>query len=364
MKLNEIISQLITWCPPQYQESYDNAGLITGHPEMEVTGAMLCLDSTEAVINEAIEKKVNLVIAHHPIVFSGLKSITGKTYMERVLIKAIKNDIAIYAAHTNLDNVGKGVNQKIAKKLGLINCSILAPKKGTLKKLFTYIPTDALEKVQNALFEAGAGNIGNYSECSFQVSGTGTFKGNDESTPTLGEKGKRHSEQESKLEVIFPAHLESKLIYTLKENHPYEEVAYEIISLDNSNQDVGSGMIGELETSMSESDFLNYLKKNMKAQMIRHTSFREKAVQRVAICGGSGSFLLNHAIGAKADVFVSADFKYHQFFDADGKILICDIGHFETEQFTQELFHAFLREKFRNFAVHFSTVNTNPVNYY
>ena len=364
MKLKEIVVALEDWCPLSYQESYDNAGLITGDPNMNVSGAILCVDSTEAVLEEAIEKNVNLVIAHHPILFSGLKSITGANYIERVIIKAIKNDIAIYASHTNLDNMAFGVNQKIAEKLSLTNCSILSSSNTTLKKLYSYVPNDAIEKVKNALFAIGAGKIGNYSECSFKISGTGTFKGNLESNPTIGKKGKRHQEQEFKLEVLFPSHLESKIIYTLKEHHPYEEVAYEIISIDNLNQEVGAGMIGELESAMDETDFLEHLKSSMQAQVIRHTQLLNNKVKRVAICGGSGSFLLQNAISANADVFVTADFKYHQFFDADHTIVICDIGHYESEQFTQEVFHAFLTEKFRNFAVHFSTVNTNPVNYY
>lgn len=363
MKIKKVINYLETIAPPSYQESYDNAGLIVGNPNMDATGAIICLDSIEAVIDEAIEKKCNLVIAHHPIVFSGLKRFNGRTYIERVVMKAIKNDIAIYAAHTNLDNVKIGVNAKICEKIGLQNTKILSPKKGRLKKLYTFVPSAQSDKVRNALFEAGAGQIGNYDETSFNIVGAGTFRANEGANPHVGDIGKRHYEAEVKIEVIFEDYKEGRIIAALKQNHPYEEVAYDIVSLDNKSNDVGSGMIGELEKPMTEKAFLLHLKNVMNTPVIRHTAFNDKKVKRVAVCGGAGSFLLNKAISQKADVFVTGDYKYHQFFDADGEIIIADIGHYESEQFTIELFYELITKKFSNFAVHLTEVNTNPVKY-
>lgn len=363
MKIAEIIQTIENFAPISYQENYDNAGLIIGDKLTDCTGVLICLDSIEAVVDEAIAKNCNLIVAHHPIIFSGLKKINGKNYIERTIIKAIKNDIAIYACHTNIDNVRLGVSDVIAEKLNLKNRKILEPKKSILKKLFTYIPTKRKDDLLNALFAAGAGNIGNYSECSFSVEGNGTFKPNELANPVVGENGIRSNENEAKIEVIFPYYLESKIIQTLKANHPYEEVAYEIISLDNAFQDVGSGMIGVLENEMDEMQFLSYLKEKMNTQCIRYTSLLNKPIKTVAVCGGAGSFLLNQAISQKADVFITGDFKYHQFFDADNQLIICDIGHYESEQFTSQLFNKIISEKFPNFAVQISTINTNPVNY-
>jgi dinuclear metal center YbgI/SA1388 family protein len=364
MKIKEIIDCLETCAPLSLQESYDNCGLLTGNVEHEVTGALLSLDCTEPVIDEAISNKCNMIIAHHPIIFSDLKKLNGKNYIERTVIKAIKNDIAIYAIHTNLDNVIQGVNAKIAEKLGLQQLQILSPKKQLLRKLITFCPEKQAEKVRNAIFEAGAGNIGNYSECSFSSKGTGTFKGNESSNPALGERGKIEFADEIKIEVLLPAFLENTVISAMKAAHPYEEVAYDVIPLENRWQETGSGMFGILTEEMEETAFLQHVKKNLKTNMIRHTRLLGKAVKKVAVCGGSGSFLLHNAIHAGADCFITADFKYHQFFDADGNIVIADIGHYESEQFTPELIYGLLSQKFPTFAPLFSKVNTNPVNYF
>ena len=363
MKISKIIQYLEQVAPPQLQESYDNSKLITGNKSWECSGVLLTLDSTEKIIDEAIKTGCNLVIAHHPIVFSGLKSITGRNYIERTIIKAIKNDIAIYACHTNLDHISGGVNKKIADKIGLKNLKILAPKKQLLQKLFTYVPKQNAETLKNALFEAGAGQIGNYSECSFSTEGIGTFKGNESSNPTIGEKGTRHHENEIKLEVIFPSYLQSKIVSALKEAHPYEEVAYEILTLENVHQEIGAGMIGELENPMETREFLQYLKLNMQVSCIRHTDLIHSTIKKVAICGGAGSFLLENAKRSGADIFITGDYKYHQFFDADGQIIIADIGHYESEQFTPELIYDILSQKFDNFAIRLSKQNTNPINY-
>ena len=363
MKLKEITAHLESIAPLAYQESYDNAGLICGSPDMDITGALICLDSTEAVIDEAIATGCNLVIAHHPIVFSGLKKFNGKNYVERVIIKAIQNHIAIYAAHTNLDNVHNGVNAKIAEKLGLLNVSILSPQKGGLKKLVVFCPEAHAEAVRNALFSAGAGNISNYDECSFNTEGTGTFRAGEGANPFLGEKGQQHREKEVRIETIYPAHLEGQLLKAMYSVHPYEEVAYDLIPLGNKAVNVGSGIVGELPAESTEMEFLKNLKVQMKAQSVRYTALRDKKIRRIAVCGGSGSFLLPDAIRAGADVFVTADYKYHQFFDAENRIVIADIGHYESEQFTGELFYEILTKKFSTFAIHLSKINTNPINY-
>jgi dinuclear metal center YbgI/SA1388 family protein len=364
MKILEFTKVLEQIAPPAYQESYDNSGLLTGSIDDEVKGVLICLDSTEDVIQEAIDNNCNLIIAHHPIVFKGLKRLNGSNYVERVIIKAIKNDIAIYAIHTNLDNVlHQGVNAKIAEKLGLTNLKVLDAKRGVLKKLYTFAPAEHAEKVKNALFNAGAGNISNYSECSFNVEGTGTFKGAEGTNPFVGEVGLRHQEAEIKIEVIFPAHLENNILKELFAAHPYEEVAYDIVGLDNQFDLVGSGLVGELKEPIDTAMFLRELKSKMKTDCIRYTAICKDKISRVAVCGGAGSFLLKNAIRAKADIFVSADFKYHEFFDAENRIIIADIGHYESEQFTIEIIYDILLNKFPIFAILKSKVKTNPVSY-
>lgn len=363
MKIGAIVQHLENLAPPSFQESYDNAGLIVGSNSWECTGVLLTLDSTEEVIDEAIEKGLNLVVAHHPIVFSGLKRFTGRNYVERTVIKAIKNDIAIYAIHTNLDNMNNGVSAKICEKLGLVNVRVLAPKTQLLHKLIYYVPVDAAEPVRKAVFEAGAGKIGHYDCCSFNVEGTGTYRPGEGANPTQGTIGELEQTKEMRVELLYPKHLKGRVIAAMKRAHPYEEVAHEIIAIENALQTVGSGMIGELPQEMPEMDFLKQVKSSMQTACVKYTKLLEKPVKRVAVCGGAGGFLLRNAIGSKADVFITSDYKYHEFFDANGRIVIADIGHFESEQFTAELLSAHLTEKLGNFAVVFSETRTNPVNY-
>ena len=363
IQIKEVIKVLEDFANPGFQENYDNAQLIVGDRNLVATGAILTLDSTEDVVDEAISKNCNLIIAHHPIVFSGLKQLTGKNYIERTIIKAIKNNIAIYAMHTNIDNVIGGVNFKIADMLGLQKIEILAPKKGFLRKLCTYVPTNKSDAIMNALFAAGAGNIGNYSECAFQLDGKGSFKAGDLANPTIGEVGVRHTEAETKIEVLYNRVDESKIIAALKASHPYEEVPYECVALQNSHQGLGSGAIGELPEAIETMQFLYQLKELFKVDAIRFTNPTTDTIKKVALCGGSGSFLLPNAIREKADVFITGDFKYHEFFNADGQIIIADIGHYESEQFTKELFKEILQKKIPNFATHLSQVITNPINY-
>lgn len=362
--IQEIIQEIEGFAPLAYQESYDNAGLLVGDRTKKINQVLICLDCTEAVLDEAIQKKCSLVIAHHPIIFSGLKSLTGKNYIERIVIKAIKHGIAIYAAHTNLDNITRGVNAKIAEKLGLINAQILDPKPSMLKQLYTYVPKTNVDQVRKALFAAGAGEIGAYSQCSYMLEGEGTYFPHDEANPHIGKKNQLQKEAETKIEVVLPAHLEGKVFQALKQSHPYEEIAYGFIQLSNANPYIGSGLIGSLQSPVNLMDFLKFLKKKLKTNTIKYTNIPDKKIQKVAVCGGSGSFLLSKALQAGADIFVSGDFKYHQFFDGEDKIVIADIGHYESEQFTGEIFYEILSKKFPSFAIHLTSVNTNPVSYF
>jgi dinuclear metal center YbgI/SA1388 family protein len=363
MKVKDITEYLESLAPRAYQESYDNAGLLTGEPSQEVTGVLATLDCTEEVIQEAIDGGMNMVVAHHPIIFKGLKKLTGSNYVERTILKAIRSNIAIYAIHTNLDNIHTGVNRKIGEKIGLKNLRILLPKKDTLSKLVTFAPAENAGAVLQALYDAGAGQIGNYKNCSFSIEGTGTFTPNTQANPHIGKPNELETVKEQRVEVLFSSHLEGRILGALKKAHPYEEVAYYLTTLTNENQEVGSGMIGELEQPMEPIAFLRRLKSSMNLNTIRHTQLLDKKVKKVAICGGSGSFLLSHAIKNGADFFVTADFKYHEFFDADGKIAIADIGHYESEFFTKELIVELLKEKFPTFALNFSSTNTNPISY-
>lgn len=365
MKIKELIHAINEEAPLFYQESYDNSGLQIGNPENEVERALLTLDVTESTIQEAIDLKCKLIIAHHPVLFRPLKSLSGKNSIERIIIKAIQNDITIFAAHTNLDNMPDGVNLKIAEKLGIQNPKILSPIAHTILKLHTYVPIADCENLLNQLYQAGAGNIGNYSECSFKTSGLGTFRPNQKANPIIGQaNGPRETVSEQRIEVIFQEERQEKILAALLTHHPYEEVAYGIVRLENRDQTKGAGMIGDLQKPINVEDFLSIIKNNMKAKCIRHTSFHKTKIQKIAFCGGSGSFLLQEAIQQNADLFLTADFKYHQFFDADNQIIIADIGHYESEQFTIEIFSEIIKRKFPNFATHFTKVNTNPINYY
>ena len=364
MKLSEITSFLESFAPLEWQEDYDNSGLIVGKTDQEINQALISLDCTEAVIDEAIRSHCNLIISHHPIVFKGMKRFNDASYIERVISKAIKHNIALYAIHTNLDNILLGVNKQIMSCLGIQKPVILSPKEGILKKLSVFVPVGHVEQVRNALFTAGAGNIGNYSECSFNIDGMGTFFPKGNANPTLGEIGVREETKETSIEVIYPKHLERNILIAMFESHPYEEVAYNIYSLSNAYQEVGSGMVGNLPEALPPDAFLTYLKEKMQLSVIRHTQKPEKDIQRIAVCGGAGSFLLKQAIRAGADAFISADFKYHEFFDAENKIMIADIGHFESEQFTQHLLLEEIQNKFPNFAIRITIENTNPIKYF
>jgi dinuclear metal center YbgI/SA1388 family protein len=363
MLLSEITAYLEQFAPLGSQESYDNCGLIVGTHSTEIRGALLTLDCTEKVVDEAIKLNVNLIIAHHPIVFKGLKKFNGKNYVERTVINAIKNDIAIYAIHTNLDNYKGGVNAEIGRRLGLTDLRILSPKSSVLVKLSVFCPKEATEEVTSAMFSAGAGQIGEYADCAFETQGTGSFKPTENANPVIGTVNERESVNENKVEVICSTHKLGRIIQAMKDAHPYEEVAHDIYPILNSNQDEGAGMVGDLPGERDLLEYLKEVKKNFSCGTIKFTKATKNKVKKVAFCGGSGAFLIQQAKNAGADLYITGDIKYHEFFDGENDLAIADIGHYESEQFTPNLIHGILTKKFTTFALHLSKVNTNPINY-
>ncbi|WP_378186926.1 Nif3-like dinuclear metal center hexameric protein [Aquimarina sp. W85] len=363
MKIEQVIQHLENLAPLHYAEDFDNVGLLVGSKETVITGVLVTLDTLESIVDEAIEKECNLIISFHPIVFKGLKRFNGHTYVARVIEKAIKHDIAIYAIHTALDNANNGVNDMICEQLNLTQRQILIPQRGTIKKLITYAPQRDVDKIKTALFKEGAGAIGNYDHCSFTTTGLGSFKPLKDANPTVGSVGNLHIENETQIQITFSSHLENNIIKTLLKVHPYEEVAYELHTLENTNQKIGMGMLGFLEKPMTEIDFLHHIKKVFNAGCVRHSKLLDKPIQRIAVLGGSGSYAIKDAIRAKADVFITADMKYHQFYEAEDQLIIADIGHYESEQFTKNLIVSYLRKKISNFAIILSDKNTNPIQY-
>lgn len=363
MKLSEITAFLDSEIPLTLQESYDNCGLLIGNKIDEISGVLICLDITEEVLEEASAQNCNLIISHHPLIFSGLKSLTGKTQTERLVLTAIQQNLAIYALHTNLDNHSMGVNRMLCEKLGILNAQILKPQSGNLRKLVTFCPISHAEQVREAIFNAGAGHIGNYDSCSFIAEGNGTFRALQGAVPFVGKLGVLHIEPEIRIETIIPSFLETEIVSALVKAHPYEEVAYDIYPLGNSNSQTGAGMIGNLPHAVLAEDFLLEVKKILNLGCVRHTTLKNKFVQRIAVCGGSGSFLIKDAISSDADIYMTGDIKYHDFFIPENRIILADIGHYESEQFTKELIYTLLKKKFTTFALFISGTNTNPVNY-
>ena len=363
MTVNEISNIIEEFAPLGYQESYDNSGLLVGSPKSNVNGVLLTLDVTPEIIDEALARDANLIISHHPLIFKGLKRLTGANYVEQTVIKAIRHGISIYSAHTNLDNIWNGVSAEAAKRLGLENISILTPTTNQLVKLSVFVPTANAHEVRLALFNAGAGQIGNYDQCSYNTEGVGTFRAGEGSSPHVGEKGEIHLEPETRVEVIVPKPNLGKVLKAMVGKHPYEEIAYDICEVENANPRAGLGVLGSLPNAIAEEDFLRQLKKVFKTGCIRYSPLTGKKIKSVAICGGSGAEFIRDAISAKADIFITADVKYHQFFDAEGKLLIADVGHFESEQFAIDIFYEVLSKKIPNFVVLKSNVKTNPINY-
>lgn len=363
MKIKEIVNALEIFAPLPLQDGFDNAGLQIGLTDAEATGALLCLDVTEAVVDEAITLGYNLIVSHHPLIFKGYKSITGRDYVERCILKAIKNDIVIFSMHTNLDNVPQGVNFKIAEIIGLKNLRILEPKANQLLKLVTFVPEAQADEVRNALFAAGCGCIGNYDSCSYNLEGKGTFRAQPGTHPFCGEIGELHTEHEVRIETVLPAYLQGKVQKVLIEAHPYEEPAYDFYPLQNEWAQAGSGLVGELEEPETETDFLRRVKKLFEVGCVKHSRMTGRLIQKVALCGGAGAFLLPKAVGAHADVFLTGEVKYHDYFSYENDILIAEIGHYESEQYTKDLLYSIIREKFPTLDVQLTRVNTNPIKY-
>ncbi len=364
MQIKEITGYLESLAPLTFQESYDNSGLQVGDPGMEITGILIALDVTEGVLHEADDLGFNLIISHHPVIFGGLNSVTGKSLAEKIVRLAIKKEIAIYSGHTNFDAIAGGVNSALANRLGLVNQQILDPMRDQLKKIVVFVPHQQRDLVRQAMFDAGAGHIGAYDRCSFNLEGTGTFRGSEGSDPYVGTPGTMHQEPETRIETIVPAHLAGRVVDAMIRAHPYEEVAYDIYSLDNRYDRGGMGMAGELEVSLDEEVFMGFLKDRLGTGVIRHSALLGKPVKKIALCGGTGSFLISRAKAVGADVFITGDLKYHQFFEADGRIVLMDVGHFESEQFTRDLFYDLLMKKFPKFAVRLSETDTNPIKYF
>ena len=364
MTIQEVSTLLQQWAPLAQAEDFDNVGLLVGDPVTKVTNILVAHDALENVIDEAISKECNLVVCFHPIIFTGLKRLNGSNYVEKSVLKAVKNDIAIYAIHTALDNLDKGVNYGMASALKLQNCNILLPKKNSIYKLTTYVPNAFAKALKESLFEVGAGHIGNYDQCSFSAQGEGSFRAGEGTNPFVGKKEEQHVEQETQLHITFKKHLKKKIVKTLIENHPYEEVAYELVALENENQNVGMGMIGLLDKPLVENEFLNLIKTTFRTGGVRHSAKLNKEIKKVAVLGGSGAFAIETAIDQGADAYVTADLKYHDYYKAENKILLADVGHYESERFTKKLIADYLTEKIRSFAVLLSEENTNPINYF
>lgn len=363
MKIKEIVSALERFAPLPLQDGFDNAGLQIGLTDAEATGALLCLDVTEAVLDEAIASGCNLVISHHPLIFKGYKSITGKDYVERCILKAIKNDLVIYSAHTNLDNAQGGVNHKIAEKIGLTNLRVLDEKANALVKLVTFVPSAQADAVRDALFAAGCGAIGNYDSCSYNLKGEGTFRAQAGTHPYCGTIGELHQEAEVRIETVLPEYKKGEAIKALLSAHPYEEPAYDVYPLQNSWSQAGSGIVGELEEPETELEFLKRIKKTFEVGCLKHNKLTGRLIQKVALCGGAGAFLIPQAIRNQADIFITGEIKYHDYFGRDTEILLAEIGHYESEQYTKEIFYTIIRDLFPNFVIQFSKVNTNPIKY-
>ncbi len=363
MKIKEIVSALDRFAPLPLQDGFDNAGLQIGLTEAEATGALLCLDVTEAVLDEAIALGCNLVISHHPLIFKGYKSITGKDYAERCILKAIRNDMVLYAAHTNLDNAKGGVNYKIAEKIGLKHLQVLEPQRNSLLKLVTFVPTEQAERVRKALFAAGCGNIGGYDSCSYNLKGEGTFRAGENTHPFCGSIGELHREEEVRIETILPSYKKGEVVRALLSAHPYEEPAFDLYPLENEWTQAGAGIVGELETPETGLEFLKRIKKIFEVECVKHNRLTGREIQKVALCGGAGAFLIPQAICSGADIFITGEIKYHDYFGHEDEILLAEIGHYESEQYTKEIFYSIIRDLFPNFALHLSKINTNPIKY-
>ncbi|RNC63788.1 Nif3-like dinuclear metal center hexameric protein [Proteiniphilum sp. X52] len=363
MRIKEIIQTIEQVAPLPLQEGYDNSGLQVGDANREVTGILLCIDVTEDVIDEALSLGCNLIISHHPVAFRPFKSLTGKNYTERCMMQAVRHDIALYAAHTNLDNARGGVNYKLAEMLELQNVKILQPLENALLKFVTTVPLQHAESVRNALFNAGAGGIGNYDSCSYNLSGEGTFRAKEGASPHIGEIGRLHFEPEVRIETVIPVMKREEVLRALLSVHPYEEPVFDFYPIANDWPQHGSGVVGVLPEPMPEQEFLYLLKDIFNLPTIQHSKTQGREIRDVALCGGAGAFLIPRAIAYGADAFITGEAKYNHFFDVEGRILLAVVGHYESEICTKEIFFDLISRKFPTFALHKSAFDSNPVKY-
>ncbi len=363
MIVSQIVDYLEDLFPPSIQEEYDNCGLLIGNKLDNVDAALVCLEITPDVIEEAKKSGCQMIISHHPLIFNGLKRLTGQNDTQRMVEDAIISRLNIYALHTNLDNSAQGLNQDLCRRLGVVNPTVLQPKSSMLRKLVTFCPISHAERVRQSLFDAGAGKIGNYDSCSFTSDGTGTFRPLDEANPFVGVRGELHSEPEVKIEAIYPSYLELGILKSLFAAHPYEEVAYDILLLGNVAPYAGSGMIGTLEQPTIARQFLQMIKEKLSIHCLRYSGNDSRMIKKVALCGGAGNFLIPDALKAGADLFLTGDLKYHDFFVGEQHMVLADIGHYESEQYSINLIIDCLNRKFPTFAALKTNVITNPILY-
>lgn len=366
--LNDIIAPIEAAAPRAWQENWDNAGwqVCPADPKTaECTGALLTLDITEAVVGEAAREGFNLIVSHHPLLFKGLKRITGSTPQERNVTEAIRHGIAIYSAHTNMDSAPGGVNFRLAEMLGLTNIEVLIPREGDLVKLVFYTPAAEADRVRQAVLEAGAGHIGNYDSCSYNNEGFGTFRAvSDACRPYVGSIGEMHREPEVRTETVVPRYLLSRVIDTLIKAHPYEEPAYDIIPLELPNRGAGLGCVGDLSEALPTAAFLQRIATTLNLPYLRHSEIATGTVRRVAVCGGSGAEFIPSAIAAGAQLYLTADLKYHDFQRGGETITLVDGGHFETEHQLMDVFYELISKKIPNFAVRRAATPSNAVSYF
>lgn len=363
MKISEITGAIEKYAPLWLQEEWDNAGLQVGDTDREATGAVLCVDATEAIVDEAIDRGVNLVISHHPLLFRGLKRITGRTATERIVAKALKHDIAIYSAHTNMDSAPGGVSWATGRRAGLTAMRTLVPQQGRLMKLAVFVPSAYSNAVSEALWNAGAGRMGNYDRCAYMTDGRGTYRPLPGADPAIGTVGQSHTEAETRIEVVFPTAISGRVVQAMLKAHPYEEPAFDLIPLANDITSAGLGVIGSLKTPMPASEYIAWVKQALGIGAIPYAGDARRMVHRVALCGGAGAEFIGNAIAAGADLYMCGDLKYHDFTTHADSIVLADIGHYESEQCTKEIFYDIIQKNFPNFATYYAEEDKNPISY-
>ncbi|MBI4536287.1 MAG: Nif3-like dinuclear metal center hexameric protein [Ignavibacteriae bacterium] len=367
MTVREIQDVIEHWAPREIAWGQDNVGLQIGNPASRLLGILIALDVTEKIITEARRHRANLIISHHPLLFKAPRSITPRNQVGRCIDALVKSGIALYSAHTNLDFAHGGTSWAIAEALGLTAVDFLYKPYKVQRKIVTFVPTDHVDRVAVAMAEAGAGRIGNYDNCSFRMLGTGTFKANERANPVVGSKNVLEKVAETRLEMVVDQWLVPGVLKALKQAHPYEEVAHDVYPTENESDAFGMGIIGMLVRPMTLKSLLALIKKKLGARALRCTGSLNHKVSRIAACGGSGSELLDEAVRARADAFITADVKYHTFHDANGRIALIDAGHYETEHLVVQTMAKKLAQEMRRMRIHVpvfaSRTSTNPIVY-